>query len=310
MGDQRATIRPVIMLTGARGQLGFELRRALSLFGDVVALDRARLDLADHMQLSQTMRNVRPRIVVNAGGYTAVDRAESERELAQAVNADGPAVLAREAAQLGSLMVHYSTDYVFDGTREGWYRETDSPNPLSVYGQSKLGGERAIEASGAAHAIIRTSWVFGVHGGNFLKTIIGAARRRESLSIVADQYGAPTPVHLIADVTAVMIARYLASPSQFPSGVYHAAAAGETTWFAYADYALRSLRAKGVPLRVSEDAIVPIPASEYPSAAPRPLNSRMDTAKLRDTFGIALPNWECGVDYVLEQLIEASQLMA
>ncbi|WP_431821616.1 dTDP-4-dehydrorhamnose reductase [Burkholderia sp. F1] len=309
MADQGELTRPAILLTGARGQLGFELRRALSLLGDVTALDRAAFDLTDRAKIEQVMQNLRPRIVVNAAGYTAVDRAESERELAQAINAEGPAVLAREAARLGSLVVHYSTDYVFDGAKDGWYRESDTPNPLSAYGQSKLDGERAVEASGAAHAIIRTSWVFGLHGGNFLKTIVGAARRRDALSIVADQFGAPTPVHLIADITAVMIARYLAAPEQFPSGVYHAAAAGETTWFAYADYALRLLRAKGVELRVAEDAVRPIPASAYPGAAPRPANSRLDTAKLRETFAIALPTWEHGVDYVLDQLVEAAQLM-
>lgn len=303
-------MRPAILLTGAQGQLGFELRRALSLLGDVTALDRAAFDLTDYAKIVQVMQDLRPQVVVNAAGYTAVDRAESERELAHAINAEGPAVLAREAARVGSLVIHYSTDYVFDGTKAGWYQETDAPNPLSAYGQSKLDGERAVEASGAAHAIVRTSWVFGLHGGNFLKTIIGAARRRDALSIVDDQFGAPTPVHLIADITAVMVARYLASPAQFPSGVYHAAAAGETSWYAYADRALRALRAKGIALRVAEGAVRPIPASEYPSAAPRPANSRLDTAKLRDTFGIALPTWEHGVDYVIDQLVEAAQLMA
>lgn len=309
MGDYRLTVRPVILLTGAHGQLGYELRRALSLLGEVIALGRAEFDLTDHARISEIMQTVRPQILVNAAGYTAVDRPESEPELARAVNVEGPHMLAQEAAQLGSLMIHYSTDYVFDGTQRGWYREVDAPNPLSVYGASKLGGERAIEASGVTHAILRTSWVFGVHGGNFLKTIIAAARRRDALTIVADQYGAPTPVHLISDVTAVIVSRYLAAQAQFPSGVYHAAAAGETSWFAYADYALRSLREKGVALRVTENAVRPIAASEYPGAAPRPENSRLDTTKLRDTFGIALPDWKCGVDYVLDQFVEAAQLM-
>ncbi|MFX1762845.1 dTDP-4-dehydrorhamnose reductase [Paraburkholderia sp. A1RI-2L] len=303
-------MRPAILLTGAQGQLGFELRRALSLLGDVTALDRAALDVTDEAKIVQVMQALRPRIVVNAAGYTAVDRAESDRELAHAVNAEGPALIAREAARLGSLVIHYSTDYVFDGAKEGWYQESDAPNPVSVYGQSKLDGERAVEVSGATHAIIRTSWVFGLHGSNFLKTIIGAARRRDALSIVADQFGAPTPVHLIADISAVMIAQYLSAPEQFPSGVYHAAPAGETTWFGYADHALRLLRAKGVQLCVSEDAVRPISASEYSSAAPRPANSRLDTAKLCETFGITLPAWERGVDYVIDQLVEAAQLMA
>ena len=310
MVDYGTAGRPVILLTGARGQLGFELCRALSLWGDVVAFDRASLDLADGARIAEVMRNLRPRIVVNAGAYTAVDRAESEPELARKINVDGPAVLAREAAQLGSFLVYYSTDYVFDGAKEGWYRESDQPDPLSVYGKTKLEGERCVEASGTSHAVIRTSWVFGLHGANFLKTIVGAAMRRDALSIVADQFGAPTPASLIADITAIMVARYLAAPDRFPSSVYHAAASGETTWHAYADYALRVLRAKGVALRVAEDAVRPIPMSEYPSAAPRPANSRLDTTKLRETFGIGLPNWKAGVDYVIDQLVETAQVMA
>lgn len=308
MASHGESIRPAILLTGAQGQLGFELRRVLSLLGEVTAFDRAALDLTDHARIVEVMRTLRPAIVVNAAGYTAVDRAESERELAQAVNADGPAVLAREVAQLGSFLIHYSTDYVFDGKKEGWYQEGDTPNPLSVYGRSKLDGERAVEASGAIHAIVRASWIFGLHGGNFLKTIVGAALRRDSLSIVADQFGAPTSAPVIADITAVMCARYLAAPERFPSGIYHAAAAGEASWHGYAEYALRSLRSRGVALRVPEDAVRPIPAREYPSAAPRPMNSRLDTAKLRETFGITLPVWEHGVDYVIDQLVEAAQL--
>jgi len=255
------------------------------------------------------MRSVKPRVVVNASGYTAVDAAETDADLAYAVNAAGPGVLAEEAKALGSLLVHYSTDYVFDGFKRGPYTESDETSPLSVYGRSKLDGERAIEQVGGAHWIFRTSWVFGLQGGNFLKSIARAALTRESLSIVADQTGAPTSTSLLADVTELAVRGYLSSDSPIPSGVYHVAAAGETSWYGYACHIVERLARAGVPLAVTPERVTPITAAEYGSKATRPSNSLLDTSRLRSALGIELPDWQDGVDRVLAQLIEGQKLL-
>ncbi|CAE6923800.1 dTDP-4-dehydrorhamnose reductase [Paraburkholderia domus] len=297
-----------ILVTGARGQLGVELCRSLSLLGRVVAVARDTCDLASADQIVTTMRTVKPRVVINAGGYTAVDVAETEADAAYAINAIAPGLLAAEAKALGSLMVHYSTDYVFDGSSEAPYTEDDFTAPLSVYGRSKLDGELAVRDAGADYWVFRTSWVFGLQGANFLKSIARAALTRTSLSVVADQIGAPTPAALLADVTALAVRGYLSSPSPMPYGVYHVAAAGETNWHQYACRIVETLARSGVPVAVSPDRVAPIAAAEYGSRAARPANSRLDTSRLRAALGVDLPDWRDGVDRVLAQLIEGRRL--
>lgn len=293
-----------ILLTGANGQVGFELQRALAVLGDIISLDRAGLDLTQPDAIRQTLDRHRPHIIVNPAAYTAVDKAESDADTAYKVNADAPAALAAWAAEHGAILIHYSTDYVFDGEKDDPYVETDTVNPQSVYGASKLAGEQAIVASGASHVIFRTSWVFGAHGANFLKTILRLADERESLNIVADQIGAPTSAALLADVTAHVIQRYRQSEQAFPSGVYHLCAAGETSWFDYARLATRLAQGRGLPLKLSSADIQPIPSSAYPTPAKRPHNSRLDCSKIRATFDIHLPDWQDGVRHVFALLCQ------
>lgn len=299
-----ATEAPRILLTGANGQLGFELARALSVLGEVVALDRRGCDLADPDAIDRALAHYRPRAIFNAAAWTAVDRAETAAADAFAVNGAAPGRLARWAASAGALMVHYSTDYVFDGSKPGPYREDDVPAPLSVYGASKLAGERAVAEACPQHLVFRTSWVFGAHGANFLKTVLRLARERRQLSMVADQVGAPTAASLIADVSAQVLAQYLHRPagSRFPFGLYHLAAAGEASWHQYACHVVRQAAALGAELSLDADAIAPIPASAYPLPAARPANSRLDTGKLQAAFGLHLPPWQAGVDQVLQLL--------
>lgn len=294
-----------LLVTGCQGQVGFELRRSLAPLGHVIALDRAGCDLTQPDAIRRAVRDIRPDVIVNAAAYTAVDQAEQQSSLAHAVNGVAPGVLAEEARAQGSLLVHYSTDYVFDGNSPGRYLETDAADPQSVYGQSKLAGERAIAASGATALVLRTSWVFGAHGGNFVKTMLRLGREQDSLRIVADQHGAPTSAALIADVTAQIVARFWlhGERSGFPGGLYHLAASGETTWHAYAQEIFRVARSLGVPLRVPEGGVLPIPASDYPTPARRPQNSRLDTTQLQRTFGMHLPPWEQGLQHMLEQII-------
>lgn len=294
-----------LLVTGSNGQVGFELRRSLAPLGEVIALDRAACDLTQPDALRRVVREYRPEVIVNPAAYTAVDKAESDADTAFAVNGTAVGVLAEEARALGSLLVHYSTDYVFDGTKDGFYGETDTTNPQSVYGKSKLAGERAIATSGATALVLRTCWVAGAHGGNFAKTMLKLGRERESLRVIADQLGAPTTAALIADVTAQVIARswFAADRSAFPGGTYHLAAAGETTWHGYATELLCYAVTRGVELKVDPEAITAIPATEYPLPAPRPANSRLDTSKLCETFGIHLPDWRQGIHLLLDQIL-------
>mgnify|MGYP001285239784 FL=1 len=293
-----------ILLTGRRGQVGFELQRALAPLGRVTALDRHECDLSDPEAIRAMVRDVQPDIIVNPAAYTAVDKAESESELAASVNAIAPAVLGEEARKLGALVIHYSTDYVFDGLQHAPYKESDTPNPQSVYGRTKLAGELALAASGADHLILRTSWVVGAHGGNFAKTILRLAAERESLNVVADQHGAPTSAALLADVTAQLLGRYLQAGSDLPLGLYHLAAGGETHWQAYASHVVQRALDAGLGLKLRPEAIFPIATAEYPTAAKRPPNSRLDTHKLRETFGLHLPDWQIGLDHILEQILK------
>jgi len=294
-----------ILVTGCNGQVGFELQRSLAPLGRVIALDRAGCDLARPEQIRQVVRELRPDVIVNPAAYTAVDKAESDAETAFAINGTAVGVLAEEAKALGSLLVHYSTDYVFDGRKDGAYVETDPVDPQSVYGKSKLAGEQAVAASGAAALVLRTCWVAGAHGGNFAKTMLKLGSERDSLRVIADQFGAPTTASLIADVTAQVVARHwlFGERADFPAGIYHLAAAGETTWHGYATEVLGYAASKGLALRVNPAAIEAIPATAYPLPAPRPSNSRLDTGKLRATFGIHLPDWQKGVHYLLDQIL-------
>lgn len=294
-----------ILVTGANGQVGFELRRALAPLGEVIAVTRAQLDLSDPQAIRQVLEQVKPSIVVNPAAYTAVDEAESEIDLAMAINAKAPGVLAEWTEANDALLIHYSTDYVFDGCKDGTYKEDDQPWPQSVYGNSKWLGEEAIRAATGHYLILRTSWVFGAHGSNFLKTMLCLAHERDRINVVADQIGAPTSAALIADVTAQIIARYRQPTEKFEYGTYHLTAQGETSWHGYAQYVIRRAGAQRYPLRLCPEGILPIPTTEYPLPAPRPANSRLDCSKLIRAFGLPLPQWQDGVDLVVTQLYTA-----
>jgi dTDP-4-dehydrorhamnose reductase len=292
------------LLTGKDGQVGFELQRALAPLGEIVAVDQTDCDLSKPEEIRQLIASVGPDVIVNPAAYTAVDKAESDVDKAHAVNAVAPGVIGEEAKKCGAVVVHYSTDYVFDGLKDGAYSEIDATNPQSVYGKSKLAGEQALQASGADHLIFRTSWVFGAHGANFAKTMLRLAGERDELNIVADQYGAPTSAALLADVTAQLLAQLIRNGKfNYPFGLYHLVASGVTTWHAYAQAVVSAASTRGKTLRISAANIKPIPSSAYPVPAPRPLNSRLNTEKLQTTFGIRLQPWEEGLDHVLQQII-------
>jgi len=295
-----------ILLFGGNGQVGWELQRALAPLGKVVAPGRADPTLAadfSHPEaLAHTVRAVRPDVIVNAAAYTAVDRAESEPALAHTVNAEAPAVLAREAATLGAWLVHYSSDYVFDGAGDRPRIEAAPTGPLNVYGRSKLDGELAIRASGCQHLILRTSWVYAARGGNFAKTMLKLAAERERLTVVEDQIGAPTGADLLADITAHALRVLQARPGH--GGTYHAAAAGETHWHGYARHVIEWARAHGQAIRVAPDAVLPVPSASFPTPARRPLNSRLDTGLLCERFGLVMPPWQHGVERMLAEVIE------
>ena len=292
------------LLTGKNGQVGFELQRALAPLGEVVAVDRSACDLADPDAIRALIAGLRPDVIVSPAAYTAVDRAESDATTAHAINATAPGVIGEAARAIGAVVVHYSTDYVFDGSGEGAYRESDTPNPQSVYGRTKLAGEQALQASGADHLIFRTSWVFGAHGGNFAKTMLRLASERDVLKVVADQYGAPTPAALLADATAQVLGRLQREGRHgFPFGLYHLVADGVTTWHAYAQAVVSAAAAAGKPLKIAAADIEAIPTSAYPVPAPRPANSRLNTDQFRQAFGLRLPPWEEGLAHVLQQIL-------
>ena len=294
-----------ILLLGKNGQVGWELQRSLAPLGELTALDRHGADglcgdLGNPEGIAATVRAVQPQLIVNAAAYTAVDQAESEPELARRINAAAPAVLAREAAAGGALLVHYSTDYVFDGIGQRPWREDDATAPLSVYGQTKLEAEQAILASGCAHLILRTSWVYAARGGNFAKTMLRLAQERERLTVIDDQWGAPTGAELIADVSAHAIAQTRQQPGK--AGIYHLAPAGETTWFQYAKHVIAQAQQAQSAIKIKATEILPIPTSAYPTPARRPHNSRLDTRKLQAAFGLSLPPWQRGVDRMLVEI--------
>lgn len=294
-----------ILLLGPNGQVGWELRRALAPLGELIALERRSPagcgDLGKPEALAATVRALRPDVIVNAAAHTAVDLVEREPERAEAVNATAPGVLAREAAALGATLLHYSTDYVFDGHGHA-ARDEDAPTgPLNVYGRTKLQGEQAIRASGCRHLILRTSWVHAARGGNFAKTMLKLAAERESLRVIDDQVGAPTGAELIADLSAHALRRLAQAPEL--AGTYHLAASGETSWHGYARHVLAFAQARGLALKVAPEAVEPIPTSAYPSPALRPLNSRLDTRRLREAFGLRLPPWTEGVERMLLEVL-------
>ena len=294
-----------ILLLGKNGQVGWELQRSLAPLGEVLALDRHSTphggDLSQPERLAQTVLDWRPDVIVNAAAHTAVDKAESEPELARCLNATAPAALAQAAAQIGALLVHYSTDYVFNGQGDQPWQEGDATGPLSVYGQTKREGEQAIVASGCAHLIFRTSWVYAARGGNFAKTMLRLAAERERLTVIDDQFGAPTGADLIADVTAHAIRASLQQPAL--GGLYHLVAGGQTTWHGYASHVIAQARLiqPGLALKVSE--IAPVPTSAFPTPAQRPLNSRLATHKLQDAFGLKLSPWQQGVNRMLAEIL-------
>ncbi|MBD3893860.1 dTDP-4-dehydrorhamnose reductase [Hydrogenophaga sp.] len=297
-----------ILLLGKNGQLGWELQRSLAPLGELVALDRTGEpqrglcgDLAQPQALAATVLQLKPDLIVNAAAHTAVDRAESEPDLAHTLNALAPGALAQAAQACAALLVHYSTDYVFDGSGTAPWHEHAATGPLNVYGRSKLEGERLIAASGARHLIFRTSWVYAARGGNFAKTMWQLARERERLTVIDDQVGAPTGADLIADVSAHAIRQTLRQPQA--GGIYHLAAAGETSWHGYARWVIDSARAlhPEQPLAVQE--LAPVPSSAFPTPARRPLNSRLDTSRLRQTFDLNLPEWQHGVRRMLIEMV-------
>ncbi len=296
-----------ILLLGKNGQVGWELQRALGVLGDLVACDfdspgELRADFSQPDSLPPLIRCLRPDIVVNSAAHTAVDKAESEPELARAINAAAPGVIAREVAALGALLVHYSTDYVFDGSGDV-PRDEDAPTgPLNVYGRTKLEGEELIRASGCRHLILRTSWVYAARGGNFARTMLKLAAERDALNVIADQFGAPTGAEMLADVSAHALRRVQAAPEL--GGTYHCVAGGETHWHGYASFVIEWARAHGLALKVAPDAVRPVPTSAYPTPARRPLNSRLDTGKLRAAFDLTLPDWRVGVERMLAEVLD------
>jgi len=297
-----------ILLLGKNGQVGWELQRALAVLGEVVALDRHRADtaygelagdLSDLDSLRATICAVAPQVIVNAAAYTAVDKAESERELAHTVNALASEVMAQEAKRLDAWLVHYSTDYVFDGSGQAEWTETDTVAPVNYYGATKLEGEQLIQASGCKHLIFRTSWVYAARGNNFAKTMLRLAKDREALSVIADQTGVPTGADLLADVAVAALQQAQRNPQL--AGIYHLAPAGETTWHEYASYVIDFARKQGETLKVT--SVKPISTSEYPTPAKRPSNSRLSTAKLRNSFSLHLPDWQSGVTRMLMEAL-------
>jgi dTDP-4-dehydrorhamnose reductase len=294
-----------ILLFGKNGQVGWELQRSLAPLGEVIALDRLSTeycgDLLNPTGVALTVMSVKPDIIVNAAAYTAVDKAESDQGNAHTVNAEAPGSIALAAAKIGATLVHYSTDYVFNGSGSTPWRETDTTAPLSVYGASKLAGEQAIALSGARHLIFRTSWVYAARGGNFAKTMLRLAQEREALSVIDDQIGAPTGADLLADITSQAISKLMAQAQL--DGLYHLAAAGETSWHGYAQHVFAQALQQGLALKSKQDQLRAIPSADYKTPAQRPLNSRLDCAKLKSDFNLHLPHWTFGVNRMLAETL-------
>ncbi len=295
-----------ILLLGKNGQVGWELQRSLAPLGEVVACDfdsppATRADFSDPASLMPLIQRVRPDLIVNSAAHTAVDKAESEPELARTLNALAPGVIAQQATELGALLVHYSTDYVFDGSGTHARGEDEATAPLSVYGRTKLEGETLIRASGCRHLILRTSWVYAARGGNFARTMLRLAAERDELRVIADQVGAPTGAELLADVTALAVRAVQADPAV--GGTYHCAAAGETNWHAYARFVIEWARQRGHAVKVAPDRILALRTQDYPTPAQRPLNSRLDTSRLQRALALTMPPWQHGVERMLSEVL-------
>lgn len=290
-----------ILLIGKNGQVGWELQRSLSTLGEVVAVDFFDTDLCGDLTkpdgIAETIRTVIPDVVVNAAAHTAVDRAETEKELAELLNAKSVEVIAKETASIGALLIHYSTDYVFGGEGTHYRNEDEPTGPLNVYGATKLAGELAVINHNPRHIILRTSWVYATRGANFIKTMLNLARNKDTLSIIGDQYGAPTGAELLADCTAIAIRQ---QSEQY--GVFHLVASGETTWFDYANFIFDIARKKGEVLTIKE--VQKVPTSAYPTPAKRPTNSRLSNLKFQQTFNVTLPPWQQGVERVVTELLQ------
>ncbi len=293
-----------ILVTGQSGQVGFELARSLLPLGEVKICGRTEADLSQPDSLPALVQSFKPNVIVNAAAYTAVDKAEEEEALATTINGTAPAVLAAEAKKISALLIHYSTDYVFDGTGDQPHREDELPSPLAAYGRSKLVGDMAIEAAGGDWLIFRTTWVYAAHGKNFMKTILRLAAEREELKVVADQYGAPTPARLIADVTAqaIQIALRERVAGTFKSGIYNLCPHGVTNWYGFAKAIVEQARLQGLAPEPRVRQILPIPASEYPLPAKRPANSRLDLSAIEARFGFTMPDWQTGLKLTLAEL--------
>lgn len=298
-----------ILILGANGQVGWECQRSLSIMGELEVHDRTTAYFQNYDQLRNVVRKAKPDIILNAAAYTAVDQAETDSEVAFQVNADAVSVLAQEAKQLEACLVHFSTDYVFDGTKRGFYSEEDETSPQSVYGKSKRDGELAIIESGCHYFILRTSWVFATRGHNFAKTMLKLAQERDELRVVADQWGAPTSAELIADICALLVyqTRQQSDFAGRHSGIYNLAAAGETNWFEYAKAVLNIAKQSGLPLRVEPLDLVPVSTTEFPRPAPRPANSRLSTEKLTRLLNITMPKWQLHVEKMVAEILECQK---
>jgi dTDP-4-dehydrorhamnose reductase len=304
-----------ILLLGANGQVGWELQRSLSILGELIACDRQKADLEKIPELRKLIRETRPTVIVNAAAYTAVDKAETDEDRARVINADAVKAIAEEAKMLDAWLVHYSTDYVFGDTKTSAYFETDATNPLNVYAQTKCWGEEAIVASACKHLIFRTSWVYAVRGSNFVKTILKLAKERDQLKVIADQVGAPTSAALIADVTALVLSKISRHCDEYQaviarsettrqsSGIYHLTASGEASWYDFAKGVVEEATAGGASLKLTTAQVLPIPATEYPLPAKRPLNSRLNTDKLQQTFGVVLPDWRHHLKRTVKEIL-------
>jgi len=299
-----------ILLLGKDGQVGWELQRSLSPLGELVSLGRKDVDLKDIDGLRRCIRHHRPDFIVNAAAYTAVDKAESESEKARLINADAVNVMAEEASQLNAWLVHYSTDYVFDGAKSSAYNESDLTAPLSVYGQTKLAGENAVRNSGCKHLILRSSWVYSIHGVNFPFAILRRALELEHIDVVDDSFGAPTGADLIADVTALILYRIATDHelANSATGTYHLVASGETSWYEYAKLLIGLAKKKGLPVKVVPNKVFPVSGDSYKTAAKRPKNCRLDNSKISEKFGLTLPNWKDHVARFVDELVKAKPL--
>jgi dTDP-4-dehydrorhamnose reductase len=293
-----------ILVLGKHGQVGQALQDLLSSKVNLHAFDSVDADLTDERKLRQLIQDIKPQVIINAAAFTAVDRAESEEALAFKINARGPQVIGEEATTIGAAVIHFSSDYVFDGTKDGAYVETDKTNPLSVYAASKLEGERLLMKACARSVILRTSWVVSHHGGNFLKTMLKLAHEREVLRVVSDQHGVPTAANLLAEMSKMLIEKLSADPEHFPFGIYHLAPTGETTWFDYAKFVIGEAMKRGDTFKLSLDNVHAIKTEEYPLPAKRPQNSRLDTTHFQTTFGVTLPSWESGILAIMDELYE------